>query len=271
MEISLTGANFGLLGGLVILVLLLFLLRSLLNWIALLVILAVVAPIFGVGFLGSLNTSGLGAAPPLTAAEATLLQAYQDKAGFTDQELAPAYRLLNKVQRQGVTTLTATEMAQYPGYQAKDARLTRQERIAFLKLLQRRQAAEGGFSQEDALEMIRLLRKSGLNGPEYERYMRLFRTRLSRIASGQVLAAAQRQELAALEKRLNDNLSAAEVDALRELYLKRNPENAAGAGLTADLIRYSRIALDWVFRLFGASAGGGVQLPGSLPEITATP
>ena len=250
MEISLTGANFGLLGGLIILGLLLFLLRGLLNGIAILVILAVVAPVFGVGFLGSLDTAGLGSRAQLTAAEGTLLQAYQDKAGFTDSEVGPAYRLLNKARSQGVTALTAREMTQYGRYQAKDARLTREERTHFLQLLRKREAAQGGFSQKDALDMIRLLQKADISGPEYQRYMSLFQTRMNRIATGQRLAAAQNLELAALDKRLNDNLSGAEADTLRELYLKQNPRAIGGGGLTSSLIGYSKTILDWVFRLF---------------------
>ena len=269
MEISLTGANFGLLGGLVVLVVLLFLMRGLLNIVAVLIIIAVLAPVFGVGFLGSLNTSG-GAGAPLTAAEQTLLKAYQDKAGFADKEVAPAYRLLNKVRTQGVTALTPQEMRQYGGFQTKDAKLTREERSQFLRLIRKREAAQGGFSPEEARTMIRLLQKIEMSGPEYQRYMSLFQSRLDRIATGQRLAAAQRQELAALEKRINDALSGAEADTLRELYLKQNPRRSFGSGgLMATLIHYSQAALEWVFGLF--RSGGQIQLPGSLPEITATP
>ena len=275
MEISLTGANFGLLGGLIVLCVLLFLMRGLLNLAAILILIVVLAPVFGIGFLGSLDTGGVAGAggPPLTAAENTLLQAYQDKAGFKDDEVAPAYRLLNKVRSEGVTALTPKEMTQYGDYQSKDARLTREERIQFLKLLRKREAAVGRFRPEDAHAMIRLLQKADVSGPEYQRYMSLFQTRLDRIATGQQLAAAQSRELAILEKRVNDALSPAEADQLRELYLKQNPRRTFGGGGGGDLIprliSFSQTALEWVFGLF--QSGGQIQLPGSLPEITATP
>lgn len=270
MEISLTGANFGLLGGLIVLCILLFLLRGFLNLAAIIIIILLVAPIFGIGFMGSLDVgSALGGrqTAPLTDAQEQLLDIYQTKSGFTDAEVVPAIQLINKARGgRGIAGFTTAELQSYAAYYQKFNLLTKAEQSHFTQLAAQKAAVEGVFTGADALAMVELLKKSTMSGPEYDRYYRLYQTRLQRIATGQQLARAQSLQLAVLEKKLNDNLTTDEANQLAGLYKKRNPLQTGQGGLVGALIHYSKAILSWAFDSFGASFFQ--QMPGTTPQIT---
>ena len=61
MAIELTGANWGLLGGLILIGLIVFALRSVLSPLIIVLIIIIVLPMFGISFLGLVNVGNAGA------------------------------------------------------------------------------------------------------------------------------------------------------------------------------------------------------------------
>ncbi len=267
MAIELTGANWGLLGGLILIGLIVFALRSVLSPLIIVLIIIIVLPMFGISFLGLVNVGNAGAvgkAPPaLSALQLQLLQSYQTKTTMTDAEVIQAGNIIPKAQAnpQG---MTREELTAYPGIKAKFDRLTRTEQQAFLELAKRQAAIDAVFTVDDATRMVALLNEAGISGPIYNQYFALKKKEIAAINRGQILNLRDRTTLARIQAKL-DTISTAKQNELIKLFRKSG--SLQGTGLVNTLVNYSKEILNWVLGIFGQALSDSVAAPGTVPTL----